>query len=197
MEEILSLKPKSIFDVVDNTVFIEKNETRHHDYMLCENYYEIYYAISKYYQPKSILEIGVRYGYSLYSMIAAADNLEYVVGYDIDEYDSGSIEEAYKNISRVISENINLKIEFENSQKLSELSQNYDLIHIDGDHSYDGKIHDLNLTKGKCKILVIDDYNHIGEVKNATNKFIEENSEIISKHFLINSMRGTYIIEYK
>ncbi len=197
MEEILSLKPSSIFDVVDNSVFIEKGEARHHDYMLCGNYYEIYYAISKYYQPKSILEIGVRYGYSLYSMMAAADNLEYVVGYDIDEYDSGSIEEAYKNISRVISENIDLKIEFKDSQKLSELSQNYDLIHIDGDHSYDGKVHDLNLTKGKCKILVIDDYNHIGEVKNATNKFVEENSELISKHFLINSMRGTYIVEYK
>jgi predicted O-methyltransferase YrrM len=197
MEEILSLKPESIFKVVDDSIFIEKNDARHNDYMHCGNYYEIYYAISKYYQPKSILEIGVRYGYSLYSMMAAADNLNYVRGYDIDEYDSGSIEEANKNISKVISDDIDFKIEFNDSQKISELSQSYDLIHIDGDHSYGGKIHDLNLTKGKCKVLIIDDYNHIGEVKNATNKFIEENSELISKHFSIGSMRGTYIVEYK
>lgn len=197
MQEILLHKPVSIFDAIDTSVFIERNDPRHNDYMHCGNYYEIYYAISKYYQPKSILEIGVRYGYSLYSMMAAADNLTYVRGYDIDEYDAGSVEEANKNISKVISSNIDFQIEFKDSQKISELSKDYDLIHIDGDHSYDGKMHDLNLTRGTCKVLIIDDYNHIGEVKSATNKFIEENSKIISKHFCISSMRGTYIIEYE
>ena len=196
MEEILSLKPDYIFDVVNNDVFIEKDDPSHNDYMHCKNYYEIYYAIAKHYQPESILEIGVRYGYSLYSMMAACDNLNYVRGYDIDEYDKGSVEKANQNISSVISKDIDFKVEDRDSQKIEELDRFYDLIHIDGDHSYNGKINDLNLTKGKCKILVIDDYNHIGDVKSATNTFVSENETTIKNKFEIGSMRGTYIIEF-
>lgn len=196
MEEILSLKPESIFDVANNDVFIEKDNPSHNDYMHSRNYYEIYYAIGKYYQPQSILEIGVRYGYSLYSMMAACDNLKYVRGYDIDEYDKGSIEGANKNISAVISDTIDFLVENKDSQKIETLDRCYDLIHVDGDHSYNGKVHDLDLAKGKCKVLVIDDYNHIGDVKSATNKFVSENESLIKRHFEIGSMRGTYIIEF-
>lgn len=197
MNEILSLKPNYIFDVVDSSVFIEKDDPRHNDYMHCKNYYEIYYAIAKYYQPKSILEIGVRYGYSLYSMIAACENLEYVRGYDIDEYDKDSIEVANKNISNVISKEIDFKIENKNTQTSKKLRKKYDLIHVDGDHSYNGKLHDLELVKNNCKVLIIDDYNHIRDVKSAVDKFVPENEDIIEKNFLIGSMRGTYIIEFK
>lgn len=197
MNEILSLKPDYIFDVVKPEVFIEKDDPNHRDYMHCKNYYEIYYAIAKYYNPKSILEIGVRYGYSLYSMIAACENLEYVRGYDIDEYDPGSIEIANKNISNVISKGIDFKIENKNTQNAKKLRKKYDLIHVDGNHTFEGKLHDLNLVKNNCKVLIIDDYNHIREVKNAVEKFISDNENIIEKNFLINSMRGTYIIEFK
>lgn len=197
MQEIIALKPEYIFDVVNPDVFIEKDDPRHRDYMHCKNYYEVYYAIGKYYQPKSILEIGVRYGYSLYSIMAACENLEYVRGYDIDEYDSGSIETANKNISKVISDKINFKVENKNTQNLKSIRKKYDLIHIDGDHTFNGKLHDLNLVKNNCKVLVVDDYNHIREVKSAVEKFVSENEDIIEKNFIINSMRGTYIIELK
>lgn len=196
MEEILALKPDSIFNVANNEVFIEKNDGSHADYMHCGNYYEIYYAIGKYYQPESILEIGVRYGYSLYSMMAACDNLKYVRGYDIDEYTCGSIEKANELISSVIPDTIDFLVENKDSQKVETLDRFYDLIHVDGDHSYNGKVHDLDLTKGKCKVLIIDDYNHIGDVKSATDKFVSENEDIIKRHFGIGSMRGTYVIEF-
>ena len=71
-----------------------------------------------------------------------------------------------------------------------------DLIHIDGDHSYQSKIHDLEITKQKGKVIIVDDYFHIGAVKMATDDFIKSNSSIIKNHYLLNSLRGTYIIEY-
>ena len=196
MDKILSLKPECIFDIVNNDIFFEKDDPRHNDYMHCRNYYEIYYAIGKYYQPESILEIGVRYGYSLYSMMAACDNLKYVRGYDTDEYEKDSVERANKNLSSVISEGVDLKIENKDSHQIKELDRFYDLIHVDGDHSYEGKIKDLDLTIGKCKTLIIDDYNHISCVQSATNKFVSDNESIIKNKFLISSMRGTYIVEY-
>ena len=85
IEQIYNLKPNSIYDVVDKSFFIEKD--MNYDYLPpnCFDYYEIYYAISKYYKPSSILEIGVRYGYSLISMILGS-NVNYVEGWDIDLY---------------------------------------------------------------------------------------------------------------
>jgi cephalosporin hydroxylase len=195
--EILNLKPDYIFDVegVNHSVFIEK-DCSGHDYITCRNYYEIYYAIAKHYQPESILEIGVRYGYSLYSMMVASERLNYVRGYDNDNYNADSVERANANISAVISEKIDFKVENLDTQNIDKLDRFYDLIHIDGDHSYEGKVHDLNLIKGSCKILIVDDYNNFDSVKNATNDFVNQNEDIIKNKFLINSLRGSYIIEF-
>ena len=60
-EKILNLIPSSILDKVDNQFFIEIDQEQHKSYIKSGNYYENYYALSSYYQPKSILEIGVRY----------------------------------------------------------------------------------------------------------------------------------------
>lgn len=200
MEEIYSLKPKSIFDVVDKEFFIERNDvngpSNGHDYMHCGDYYELYYAISKFYQPESILEIGVRYGYSLYSLVKGSDKVNFVLGYDIDEYDEGSLAVAEKNLKEFLSDDIEIIMQNENTQHIEELDGFVDMIHIDGDHSYDGKVHDLEITKQKCKVLIIDDYEHIKEVKMATDEFIRKNKSVIKNHYLLKSFRGTYIIEY-
>jgi predicted O-methyltransferase YrrM len=200
MNEIYDLKPKSIFDVVDKEFFIEYDDrdgpSNGHDYMHCEDYYELYYAISKFYQPESILEIGVRYGYSLYSLVKGSDKVNFVLGYDIDEYDEGSLAVAEKNLKEFLSDDIEIIMQNENTQGIQELDGFVDMIHIDGDHSYDGKLHDLEITKQKCKVLIIDDYEHIREVKMATDDFIRKNKSIIKNHYLLKSFRGTYIIEY-
>jgi hypothetical protein len=200
MNEIYDLKPKSIFDVADKEFFIEYDDrdgpSAGHDYMHCGDYYELYYAISKFYQPESILEIGVRYGYSLYSLVKGSDKVNFILGYDIDEYDEGSLAVAEKNLKEFLSDDIEIIMQNENTQNIQELDGFVDMIHIDGDHSYDGKLHDLEITKQKCKVLIIDDYEHIREVKMATDDFIRKNKSIIKNHYLLKSFRGTYIIEY-
>lgn len=216
VESIDKLKPKSIFDVVERDFFLEYEDrngsSAGHDYLHCNDYYELYYDISKFYQPETIFEIGVRYGYSLYSLIKGSDKVNYVLGYDIDEeiynnkewiskklnLDSNNISSVSIAKSRLekFCEGVDVNIEKENSQEITELDDYMDLIHIDGDHTYEGKVHDLEITKQKGKVIVIDDYSHIREVKMATDNFIKSNKSIIKNHYLLSSFRGTYIIEY-
>ena len=77
------------------------------------------------------------------------------------------------------------------------MERNFDLVHIDGDHGYFGKLQDLNLIKNNCKVVIIDDYEYILEVHSATNEFLARNSEIIKNWYIINSLRGTFVIEFK
>lgn len=194
-EKILKLKPNSIFDFIDESFFIESG-VECHEYIKSRNCYEVYYAISKYFQPKSILEIGVRFGYSLGAMIVASDNIENAIGYDIDQYDKDSTITASTNIKKIIK-NINLSIQFVNSQEISVLDRYYDIIHIDGDHSYDGKMHDLNLTIDKCRVVIVDDYHFIEWIGRACNSFAEKHKDKIQETIVIDSFRGTFIIIYK
>lgn len=212
VESIEKLKPKSIFDVAEKDFFLEYEEKNEHDYIHCNDYYELYYAISKFYQPETIFEIGVRYGYSLYSLIKGSDKVDYVLGYDIDqeyyrnkewvskkmnlESNKISLVEIASSQLKKFCEGVDVNIEKRNSQEIAELDGFMDLIHIDGDHSYQSKIHDLEITKQKGKVIIVDDYFHIGAVKMATDDFIKSNSSIIKNHYLLNSLRGTYIIEY-
>ena len=194
-EEILKLKPESIFDVIPKEFFLEVG-THHDEYLKCGNYYEYYYGISKYYQPETILEIGVRYGYSLGSMIIGSDNVKKVVGIDCDDYVSNSLNVAEENIKKHVTKNLDYIFLNIDSHTINKFDEKYDLIHVDGDHTYDGKIKDLNLLKNSCKVAIIDDYIHLPQVRDAANDWIEENSTIISKVYLLDSIRGSLIIEF-
>ena len=196
-EKILNLIPSSILDKVDNQFFIEIDQEQHKSYIKSGNYYENYYALSSYYQPKSILEIGVRYGYSLGSMISASNAIEKVTGIDNDEYSLGSLEIAKDNIKKYINSDIELDFSLQDSHKIEKLEY-HDIIHIDGDHSYDGKLKDLKLTIGACKIVIIDDYLEFDDVNKSTNDFISYNKDLIENTYVLdNHSRGTMIIEYK
>jgi predicted O-methyltransferase YrrM len=196
-EKILNLMPSSILDKVDSQFFIEINQEQHKSYIKSGNYYENYYALSSYYQPKSILEIGVRYGYSLGSMISASNVIEKVTGIDNDEYIFGALDKAKENIKKYINSNVELNFSLQNSHDIEKLEY-HDIIHIDGDHSYDGKLKDLKLTIGACKIVIIDDYLEFGDVNKSTNDFISYNKDLIENTYVLdNHSRGTMIIEYK
>jgi predicted O-methyltransferase YrrM len=196
-EKILNLTPLSILDKINSDFFIEIDQEEHKSYIKSGNYYENYYALASYYQPKSILEIGVRYGYSLGTMISASNIIKKVTGIDNDEYSLGSLEVAKNNIKKYINSNIELNFSLQDSHKIEKLEY-HDMIHIDGDHSYDGKLQDLKLTIGACKVVIIDDYLQFSEVNRSTNTFISYNKDIIENTYVLdNHIRGTMIIEYK
>jgi predicted O-methyltransferase YrrM len=192
---IEEIKPKSIFDVISSEFFFEIG-TSHDEYLKCGNYYEYYYAISKYYKPKKVLEIGVRYGYSLGSIIKGSGAVKEVVGIDCDSYEKDSLSIAEKNIKKYIDKDINYTFLNQSSHIIKKLDQYYDLIHIDGDHSYEGKIQDLNLLIGSCGVAIVDDYHMAQQVRKAADDWISVNSSIIKSNYVINSIRGSLIIEF-
>jgi predicted O-methyltransferase YrrM len=193
--DIEQVKPKSILEHIDEDFYVNDHQQGQRVYT-DGNCYEWYYAIGAFFKPKSILEIGVRFGYSLMAL-AKASNAKVLHGYDTEEYVKGSNEIATNLIRDRISPKAEVKIENLNSQNIQSLNRPYDLISIDGNHSHNGTLHDLYLTKDKCKVVIVDDYDFLGSVTTAVDKFIADNYDAIENWVYIPSFRGTIVIVYK
>jgi len=202
LNKLLAKKPNSIFDIISKDFFKEDLGLPQHDkYLYSGNYYEIYYALSAYYNPKSILEIGVRRGYSLISLIAGSDDVEYAEGWDIphhrnQNYVDNCLDGLDEKIKQFTSKEVSINLQYRNSQGIEKMERQFDLIHVDGAHERLDKIHDLNLIKDACKVVIIDDYKcHI--VGPACDFFVQQNLDIIENIHNIDSMFGTLILEFK
>lgn len=204
LKDLQALKPQKIFDEaatgIDPAFFGERDVKydKHAKYINSGICYEWYFAVAKYFQPVSILEIGVRRGYSLLSMIkGAADNVKFVRGWDIESVEPGSNAIAIKNIKeRIDTAKIDFAIDNVNSRRFDKIPVFFDLIHIDGDQSLEGIEHDLNISLGMCNVVIIDDYDYIPNVRKATDAFIAIHKPIIQALTYIPSFRGMLVIEW-
>jgi len=188
----------SILDLVPVEIFVNDiGKPEHDEYIKSGNYYEHYYELSKKYQPKSILEIGVRYGYSLCSMFAGSrDTVEYIEGWDNNTYEHNALEIARINLIFILHYKGRLVLKNIDSHSVQSLDRDFSLIHIDGDHGYYGKLQDLELVKNRCRVLILDDYNYIPEVHSAIDKFVNDNKNLMKNYYVIDSIRGTFVIEF-
>lgn len=184
------------------------------DYYLTTDHYEWYYSFGKIYKPRTILELGVRFGYTASCLIKGTIDVgtkfvEYE-GVDIEETVLGSNIIGYTNIKKLFP---NEKINIVNAdtttldpRKLN--NKEFDLIHLDASHlepillEYD--IAYKLLKKGG--IMIIDDMfsRAIGEIPEAHINAINQLKIRIDKEFYkgniksithLNTFRGTYIIE--
>ena len=223
-ERFEDYKPDSIFEHIPRDWFLK--QTLEEDYIDSGTCYEYYYAIGDYYKPQTILEIGLLFGYSAAALILGAkENIKVFDSYDIDaydrrtfartagesiEYDASLIEYegwssnkiGYYKLHDLLEEkipnnDIQLNIMLKDSRHLKYIDKKYDLIHIDGSHIYQDKLHDLQLTLGRCNVVVVDDYDFIPNNKKATDEFINTNRDYILNINHVKSFRGTMIIEYK
>ncbi len=80
LDSILQEYNKTIFDF---TEFANPHDPFNYLFGEWRSYYRMKWAIAKVIQPKSILEIGVRYGYSAISFLSACPDAQYV-GIDND-----------------------------------------------------------------------------------------------------------------
>jgi predicted O-methyltransferase YrrM len=173
-------------------IFVERDDPCH-PYIRSENYYEHYYAIAKLFRPRSILEIGVRLGYSLSSMAAGSDIVDYIEGWDNGSYMPMWREYAERALALVTGKMaIGVNLLMQNSQAITKLLRSFDLIHIDGDHSMAGALHDMELCSGHFKVLVVDDYT-FPEVKTACDEFVTRHRAELTEHFIIPSHQGTFV----
>lgn len=194
-EAIAKLKPLNINDLIDQAFFSLDNKRNKSDWTSDGNCYEWYIAIGDYFRPEKILEIGVRFGYSLMALGLGSKAKE-LTGYDTEEYEPGSNDRAQAAISERLR-GARVKIEKIDSHSLAGLTEHYDLISIDGDHCYAGTLEDLELTVGMCHVVVIDDYSFLGDVKRAIDHFLDTRKEYIAHSIFLPSYRGTYVIIYK
>jgi len=121
------------------------------------SYYRGKWAIARYLQPKRILEIGVRYGYSAFAFLNACPSAQYTgIDLDADLYGGtqGAIDWARDHTRQHHTEFI-----IADSQKFDRFpGGDYDLIHIDGQQDQQGFLHDLEVAIGQARYILVDGY---------------------------------------
>ena len=165
----------SLLNSVIPSEIIDEQDLKSEDLVqtLTNNLYPVLQSIVKRYKPKTILEIGTRYGYSFCAMLDASDTIEYAVSIDMEnEQDYGGTPGAYLKAQgnlKKLRESVrwsNLKtLEFVNcnTQKVDSLDFGFpkiDLAYVDGDHSFKGCFHDLNLVlplMSEGGVILVDD----------------------------------------
>lgn len=142
-------------------------------------YESIYYYLGKLFKPKRILEIGTYIGRSLIWLVLGSGQVELVVSVDNESYTPNSQSIAKQSLhdfgfrgnSVFIVGNTKDKSVKDQLRKFT-----FDLIHIDGDHSYEGCLNDLKLSwelldsKG---IVIVHDYD-ASQVRKAVSDFCKE-----------------------
>ena len=149
--------------------------------------------------PNTIFEIGTHCGYSSLAFLSYLDT-SYLISIDIDGH---SIE---KNKLDIVN-NILTKYfpdifcsyvisSFEHDSILKLLNnRKIDLIHIDGDHTYNGVIRDLELSKKiQTKYVLVDDFTTSDNIRLAVK---DSNIDIIKIYDNIHSNVGAALCEIK
>lgn len=125
-------------------------------------HYHNKYRVAKAVDPKRIVEIGVRAGYSGYAFGLACPNAQYL-GYDAYDLlpveETGTTLEYQKHAQALLDRAYTLmSITRCNTHSLGRLPE-ADLYHVDGDHSPDGVCSDLKLVadSSDTAVVLIDD----------------------------------------
>lgn len=131
-----------------------------------KGYYKVKYDIAKRFNPKTILEIGVRAGYSAYSFLSACPTARYT-GIDAENKTHGGQGGPWMWYAQELLEKFDAKFKQADSQKLDKIDGTYDFIHIDGDHTTAGLLHDLEIcwpAMNNGGVILVDDYDYIKDV---------------------------------
>lgn len=142
------------------------------------------WEICRRYSPRFILEIGVRAGYSAWAFLHASPQAKYV---GIDNYSYGEYPEwARKNLLKGVNPLLIIKHDTQKIEKIDFLEEKPDLIHIDGDHTKNGVMHDLDLCfeiLADSGVMLIDDYDRVPEVFEGIEEWcLKHTGEIETKY---------------
>ncbi len=193
LEKILSLNKETDFDF---RKFAFPSDELSYLFPEWVPYYRMKYAICKAINPHSILEMGVRYGYSAITFLTASQNATYLgIDNDTDSFGGsrGAIEWAKK-----ITKNSNATFLIANTQDMEYLpGVDYDLIHIDGQQDGDGTFHNLELALQKAKWILMDGYFRSQENMISSMYFLNKYKQFIEYAFIIPSYGGDLLIKTK
>lgn len=192
-------------NISDNEV-LEKNKAQ------C-SWSEIYYGnidtLARLISAENILEVGVAYGYHAEHLLRNLPNIKYtgidpyLANYDLNDAFSRDVSELFKDTSQKSMDRLysvvlsNLKQNFPERAEIlrvksldANLSQQYSLVFLDGDHRYDVVSQELKkffALVHQNGILAGDDYTW-PSVKKAVDEFATNNQ--LSIHFLSKESGG-------
>ncbi|WP_421908309.1 methyltransferase domain-containing protein [Methanolacinia petrolearia] len=146
--------------------------------------------------PNSILEIGVRYGYSAITFLKAAPNAVYLgIDNNTDTFGGsiGAMEWAKK-----ITSNYNAEFIIGDSQLMNLFpGDHWDLIHIDAQQDEDGTYNDLELALQKATWILVDGYFWSTENMFASTHFLKKYGSFIEYAIIIPGYAGDLLIKVK
>ncbi len=139
--------------------------------------------------PKRVVEIGSRAGYSAWTFLKACPGAT-VAGFDLDCAEHGGYVGAHEH-ARKINDGSRFTLTIQDSHTIDRLPE-CDMAYVDGDHLEQGAYDDLCLCeRSGVPVVMIDDISNLGEVKRAADRFCRERN-IVPK--FIPSLTGLYLI---
>jgi predicted O-methyltransferase YrrM len=166
------------------------------------DYYRHKYEICCQANPKVLLEIGVRWGYSAFAFLSAAPKAHYC-GIDMIGGGHGGVRvDTFERVTAMLERHFpeaTVELVRSDTRLLTAIPGRrcYDFIHVDGSHRHSACRHDLELAWQAARpeaMIVVDDYDYIDGVRRAVNHFLLAHSGQISRHWHVRSLRGDYII---
>lgn len=143
------------------------------------SYYETLHTLAGTLAPKTIVEIGVRAGYSGLTFLDASPECT-ITGIDFYGNEKttnthGGRAEFVEHARKILPED-RYTLVVGNSQQMAELPK-ADLVYIDGDHTFDGCSHDLELAAKAASWILVDDYDSISTVRQACDQWADRHPE--------------------
>ena len=158
------------------------------------DYYRLKWSIARVLQPGSILEVGVRYGYSAATFLDACPQATYL-GIDLDSDSFGGVKGAMlwaKQITRAH----HAEFLVADSQKMSRFPGGiYDLIHVDGQQDGEGSWHDLQLAIKQARWVLVDGYFWTSQNFLAISHFLLRYRDVIRFYGVIPGYAGELLIQ--
>lgn len=162
--------------IIPSEAICPKDQKSLNRYEQYKGYYAVKHAIAREVAPKRILEIGVRAGYSALAFMTACPKAEYV-GVDAETGKHGGEGGPWMWWAKTLLKGFNVNLYKLDSQQLDALPEhlgNFDFVHVDGDHSFEGALHDMELCWPKVNVggaMLVDDYDYLWPVHEAIEEF--------------------------
>jgi len=161
------------------------------------DYYPIKSMIAYLCQPQKIAEIGVRCGYSAWAFLQACPAATYA-GFDAENGTHGGKGGETGKYGEWAKKLIGDRGTYAvlDTQTVDILpGAPYDFVHVDGDHTTKGTIHDVDVALRSVNIggyVLVDDYDFIPEVREGVNSFFGFCQDLIDAIYF-KSLRGEYL----